>query len=557
MKRFSVVLALLFTCVLFVDSASRYVGGDISLLTKYEERGAIYYNENGARITDMLGYLKSTGMNAMRVRLFVDPSKANAEDQGEGVCQDLPYVQALGQRIKAAGFDLLLDIHYSDTWTDPGQHSTPSSWTVASALADSVYSYTKRVLNAMIAVNAAPDFIQVGNEVTYGMLWPTGHCYPSGANYGNGTFANFANYLKQGIRACREVCPAAQIVVHTEMGRASNVTSFYQTLKNYTTDFDIIGLSYYPYWHGDLTVLNNLLSDLESAYPSKKIQIVETGYPHAYYPSGANYDLQSIWPATEAGQKAFTAALVETLNSHSQVNGLYWWFLEANEYGINYVNHVTTDWYNCGWWDNQNGQVMDALFEAVNFLNGGGEEPVDSTDLYIVGGEGNWSLVEPLGRMTNLGDGTYVDTLTINAPIYFVFADGNPGAWNNDWPTFNSIYRYGPSSTTTVTTGTQYVTAKRNNDFSYYFVGDGSDYIFMFDADNLTFTIEILEHQPAIILGDVNDDGILSIKDVTDLITFLLSGEFPGFNGTNADVNKDGKISIADVTGVISILLNQ
>ena len=554
MKRFCFALAVLLLWGLSANSAAKYVGGDISLLTKYEERGAIYYNENGARITNMLSYLKSTGMNAMRVRLFVDPSMADAEDQGEGVCQDLPYVQALGQRIKAAGFNLLLDIHYSDTWTDPGQHSTPSSWTVTSALADSVYSYTKRVLNAMIDVDATPDFIQVGNEVTYGMLWPTGHCYPSGANYGAGTFANFANYLKQGIRACREVCPAAKIVIHTEMGRTSNVTSFYQSLKSYTTDFDIIGLSYYPYWHGGLNVLDELLTDLETAYPTKKIQIVETGYPHAYYPSGASYDLQSTWPATEAGQKAFAAALVETLNAHSHVNGLYWWFPEANEYGINYVNHVTTDWYNCGWWDNQNGQVMDALFETTNFLAGSEEEPLD---IYIVGGEGNWSLTEPLGKMTNLGNGIYVDTLKISAPIYFVFADGGPEAWNNDWPTFNSTYRYGPTSTTTVVAGTQYSTEKRNNDFSYYFTGDGSDYVFTFDAEHLTFTIEVIENQPTILLGDVNGDGTLSIKDVTELINYLLAGEQPGFNAANADVNQDGKISISDVSGVISIVLNQ
>ena len=223
---FLTIICLLFIGNAAMDASTKYVGGDISLLTKYEEHGAIYYNENGTRITNMLSYLKDNGMNAMRVRLFVDPSKANAEDQGEGVCQDLPYVLALGKRIKEAGFNLLLDIHYSDTWTDPGQHSTPSSWTVASALADSVYSYTKRVLSAMNAVGASPDFVQVGNEVTYGMLWPTGHCYPSGANYGSGTFANFANYLKQGIKACREVCPDAQIVVHTEMARASNVLSF-------------------------------------------------------------------------------------------------------------------------------------------------------------------------------------------------------------------------------------------------------------------------------------------------------------------------------------------
>ena len=557
MKQLIIVLVGLLLTALDGYAVAKYAGGDISLLTRYEEKGAIYYNENGVRITNMLDYLKDQGLNAMRVRLFVDPSRANAEDQGEGVCQDLPFVMALGQRIKAAGFKLLLDIHYSDTWTDPGQHSTPASWTVTSALGDSVYSYTCRVLNAMKSVGATPDFIQVGNEVTYGMMWPTGHCYPSGANYGTtGSFATFANYLNQGIRACRELCPAAKVVIHTEMGRTSNVTAFYNTLKNYTTDFDIIGLSYYPYWHGDLTVLNGLLNDLETSYPDKEIQIVETGYPHAYYPSGASYDLQSTWPATEVGQKAFTTALVTTLNAHQSVTGLYWWFPEANEYGINYTNHVTTDWYNCGWWDNANGQVMDALFETVHFLDNSTVEPTDSASLYIVGGESSWSLTQPMGKMTNLGNGTYVDTITVNASIYFVFADGGPELWNNDWTAFNSTYRYGPTSTMTVNVGSQYTTAKRDNNSSYYFTGNGSDYRFTFDADNLTFKIELIEPQPVVLLGDVNDDGLISIGDVTTLIDYLLSANTVVINAVNADVNLDHEISIADVTMLVDMLLS-
>lgn len=553
MRKAIVMLAFLLLINSAGISATRYMGGDISLLTKYEERGAIYYNENGSRITNMLNYLKSSGMNAMRVRLFVDPSMASAEDQEEGVCQDLTYVLALGSRIKAAGFNLLLDIHYSDTWTDPGQHSTPSSWTVSSALADSVYSYTCRVLNAMNASGATPDFIQLGNEVTYGMLWPSGHCYPSGANYGSGTFATFANYLKQGIKACHEVCPNAKIVVHTEMSRTSNVTAFYQTLSNYTTDYDIIGLSYYPFWHGDLSVLNNLLTTLENSYPNKKIQIVETGYPHAYYPSDATYDLQSTWPATEAGQKAFTEQLVATLNAHSNVNGLYWWFAEANEYGINYSNHVTANWYNCGWWDNQNGQVMDALFEAVKFLDGNVDEP--ETNIYIVGGEGNWSLTVPMSKMTDMGNGIYVDTLTISAPIYFVFADGGPDHWNNNWTAFNSTYRYGPTSTTTITTGTQYSTAKRDNNYSYYFIGDGSDYLFTFNINNLTFSLEAIPNQPEILLGDANDDSIVDINDVTTIIDFLLDIHVEVFDTYNADLDADGEITINDVTALIDVLL--
>ena len=553
MKRIIICLMAMLAMTVASTASPKFVGGDISLLTKYEEHGAVYYNENGTRVTDMLSYLKETGLNAMRVRLFVDPSKASDDDKEEGVCQDLPYVAALGQRIKAAGFKLLLDIHYSDTWTDPGQHSTPASWTVPSALGDSVYSYTVRVLQTMIAAGATPDFIQVGNEVTYGMLWPTGHCYPSGASYNGGTFANFANYLMRGIQACREVCPAAKIVIHTEMGRTSNVTAFYQSLQSYGPDYDIIGLSYYPYWHGDLSVLNSLLTTLEATYPTKKIQIVETGYPHAYYPEDADYNLQSTWPATEAGQKAFAAALVQTLNAHTTVTGLYWWFPEANEYGINYSNHVTAAWYNCGWWDNANGQVMDALFEMPAFMEGSSEEPSDSLSMYIVGGEGNWSLTEPLSKMTNLGNGTYVDTLSTSATIYFVFADGSPEEWKDDWTVFNSTYRYGPTSTTTVTTGTQYTTAKRYNDYSYKFTGDGSNYLFTFNADNLTFSIEVI---PAVNPGDVNDDGLINITDVTVLISYLLSHNPANINLANAEMNSDNIISITDVTVLISFILS-
>ena len=340
------------------------------------------------------------------------------------------------------------------------------------------------------------------------------------------------------------------------MSTASNVTAFYNTLKNYTNDYDIIGLSYYPHWHGNLTVLDNLLTSLEASYPTKKIQVVETGYPHAYYPSGANYDFQSTWPATEAGQKAFAEQLVATLNNHSGVNGLYWWFPEANEYGINYTNCVTTDWYNCGWWDNQTGQVMDALFVMRDFLDGSGDDPEETTDIYIVGGEGSWSLTEPLSQMTNMGNGIYVDTLTISAPIYFVFADGSPEAWNNDWPTFNSTYRYGPTSTTTITTGVTYVTAKRYNDYSYYFTGDGSDYRVTFNLNELTFSLAVVEDQPVIVLGDVNEDGYTNVTDVSVLINYLISGNSTDINTDNADMNQDGELNVTDVTLLINMLIN-
>jgi arabinogalactan endo-1,4-beta-galactosidase len=202
------------------------------------------------------------------------------------------------------------------------------------------------------------------------MLWPTGHCYPDGGNYGSGTFANFAKYLTAGIKAIREMCPKAKVVVQTELSKAQNVTNFYKTLKQFSNDYDVIGLSYYPYYHGTLNTLNSLLNTLEAAYPDKKIQIVETGYYHAWYPDNATFPISTFpkWPATDDGQLQFTKDLIATLNQHASVDGLYWWFPEANEYGLDWnTQRVTDNWYNASLFDNQTGKAMQALYELKSF----------------------------------------------------------------------------------------------------------------------------------------------------------------------------------------------
>ncbi len=382
MKKAFIVFTLL-SCA-FVAHAQKYLGGDISLLTKYEEKGAVYKDKDGNTISDVLTFLKSQGMNSMRLRLFVDPDQASSEDQAEGVCQDLDYVKVLGKRIKDAGLSLLLDLHYSDTWTDPGQHSTPSSWTgtTAAELAASLYDYTKEVLTTMKNYGAEPDFVQVGNEVTYGMLWETGHCYPAGSAPSGGSWDNFALYLEKGVAACREVCPNAKVVIHVEMSNSGgNVSPFFQTLSNYNIDYDIIGLSYYPYYHGNIATLESVISSLESTYPTKKIQLVELGYPHAYYPSDCSYDYTSTYPATEEGQQNFTTDLITMLLKHRRVNGLYWWWPEANEYGIDWTNAVTSSWNNNGLWDNSTGVAQSALYELEEFLT----ETEDLTDGLTIG----------------------------------------------------------------------------------------------------------------------------------------------------------------------------
>ena len=152
-------------------SAQMYVGGDISVLQSYEDNNVAYYDENGKKIDDVLKYMKSdaVGWNAQRVRLFVDPS-GNADPQ---VCQDLDYVVRFAKRVKAEGFTFMLDFHYSDTWADPAAQWTPKAWLSLSdaELQTKVYEYTKECLQALVDAGATPDFIQTGNEISYGMLW--------------------------------------------------------------------------------------------------------------------------------------------------------------------------------------------------------------------------------------------------------------------------------------------------------------------------------------------------------------------------------------------------
>jgi arabinogalactan endo-1,4-beta-galactosidase len=353
----------------------KFRGGDVSLLTRYEENGANYMDVNGTKITNMLSFFKQQGWNALRVRLFVDPSLASSSDKGQGVCQDLSYVVALGQRIKRAGFQFLLDFHYSDSWADPAKQFTPSAWSslTANELYTKIYDYTKEALQQLVAADATPDFIQTGNEISYGMLWGSSSstasslkkCYTSSTD--NWTY--FTTLLKQAGKACREVCPKAKIIIHTERaGQSSVLNAFYERMKSYEVDYDIIGLSYYPYYHGTLTTLKNNLQSLSSTFSDKKIMIVETGYYHAWQPSDVSYDLSSTYPITAEGQKQFTDALIETLNSVNNVNGLFWWWPEANEYGLNWsTKRVTDNWYNAGLWDNQTGKALPALYELKRF----------------------------------------------------------------------------------------------------------------------------------------------------------------------------------------------
>ena len=376
------LLAFVFGAFALTSHAQQhYVGGDISLLPTYEANGAWYMDGNNERITDMLGYLKAQGLNSLRVRLFVDPSKATADEKGQGVRQDLEYVKTLGQRIKAAGFSLLLDFHYSDTWADPKQQITPESWQglTDDQLKTKIYDYTKDCLQQMVAAGATPDFIQTGNEISYGMLWGARNAgssqlkkaYPDDAPSWN----RLLGLLGQAAAACREVCPQAKLILHSEFVRnISLLQKFYKELNS--ADYDIVGLSYYPYYHGGLSQLELALNWLANNI-DKDVMIVETGYYYAWQPTDISYDLSSTWPVTPAGQQQFTKDLIAKLKAYNRVTGLYWWFMEACENGLDWnTKRVTDKWYNASLFNDTDnsiwgyGQVMPAMQELKAFAEG-------------------------------------------------------------------------------------------------------------------------------------------------------------------------------------------
>lgn len=361
--------------------AQKYVGGDISALPIYEEHGVEYLDQEGRQVQPLDYWYDHAGWNAARVRIFVDPTKAPADDKSEGVRQDLDDVTALCRRIKAKGYALLLDFHYADTWTDPSQHTTPSAWNSSDpkVLADSVYRYTAHVLRHLKAYGVEPELVQPGNEVTFGMMWPTGRCWPDGSGVvttaqnsagssgtGEGTHANFVSYLKAGVRAIREVCPGAKVVVHTEMGSAWNVTTFYNTLGS-QVDYDVIGLSYYPDYHGTLATLSSTLTTLETQHADKEIMIVETGYGARWSLNGNHTaTVKATWPVTEAGQRQFATDLVAELHKHAGVTGLFWWLPEDNAYRA--ASPARSSWWNASLYNQETGRPYAALFELQRFI---------------------------------------------------------------------------------------------------------------------------------------------------------------------------------------------
>jgi len=301
------------------EPAVLLTGGDISALPKLESLGAVY-KDNG-QAGDALRILRDHGSTCFRVRLFVNPTLK------EVVVQDLPYALKLGQRIKATGASFLLDLHYSDTWADPAKQGKPAAWTnlTFTALEKQVETYTADVLKTFKEAQCLPDIVQVGNEITPGFLWPDGKI---GAPKGG--WEHFSALLKAGIRGVKKPLYAddrVKIMIHIDRGGDAAATRwFFDNLAKYHVSYDMIGLSYYPWWHGGMDKLRENLEQSARRF-GKDIVVVETAYP--WRTCGETQNMN--WPMTPQGQEQFLRELVETVRAtpDSLGRGVIWWYPES------------------------------------------------------------------------------------------------------------------------------------------------------------------------------------------------------------------------------------
>lgn len=309
-------------------------GMDISTLPEVEACGGRFY-DNGQQ-KDAVEILKDYGMNLVRLRLWNDPCSESGVPYGAGT-NDLSRTMQMAKRLQEAGIGWMLDFHYSDFWADPGKQIIPKAWQgmQPEELSRAVYEFTFSVMRALDVNGLLPEIVAVGNELSNGLLWPHGR---------TPNFENIVLFLNAGIRAVRETAPRAKIMLHLDNGGNNQLyrTWFDSYFAAGGEDFDYIGLSYYPFWHGTLDDLRNNMRDLALRYGKDMIVAeVSTGHtledyadheklqPHERKGMATKPELAEKVPyaMTPAGQSQFMQDIMELIRDVPAGKGkgfVYW-----------------------------------------------------------------------------------------------------------------------------------------------------------------------------------------------------------------------------------------
>ena len=297
-------------------------GMDLSTLLELDRCGAKYYDNGEER--DLLAIMKSYDVDTIRIRLWNDPWSETGESYGAGE-NDLKTSLEIAKRVTAAGFGVLLNFHYSDFWADPGKQIKPKAWADygVKELEQAVYDYTLESMRTFLDAGVNITMVQVGNELSNGLLWPEGKV----PNYDN-----IATFVNAGIRAVRKADAAIPVMIHLDNG--GNNALYREWFDNFTKrgeDFEIIGLSYYPFWHGSLQMLNDNMNDIAERY-GKDLVIAEVsmGYTMEDY---KNYEKLSD---EERKGYATRPALVEKIEYPMTKQGQY----DFMEDFLNRISHI-------------------------------------------------------------------------------------------------------------------------------------------------------------------------------------------------------------------------
>jgi arabinogalactan endo-1,4-beta-galactosidase len=305
-----VILAFLVLQTKAICASDYAIGADLSFLKQAEDRGTVFKDQGQA--TPGLRIFKDHGYNWIRLRLFHTPTQ---------LPNSLPYTIALAKQARGLGFKFLLNYHYSDTWADPGKQFIPAAWKGKSheELVQAVFDYTRDTIRAFREAGALPDMVQIGNEVIAGMLWPDGRL--------PGHWDHFADLVKAGIKgveAGHGDGPRPRIMIHIDRGADKPGTkAFLDKLHTFGVEYDVIGQSYYPWWHGTLLDLRENLDFMATQY-QKDIMLVEVAY--CWRPTEYRSKL-APFPETPEGQKEFLDEVnriaLET-RGHRCI-GVFWW----------------------------------------------------------------------------------------------------------------------------------------------------------------------------------------------------------------------------------------
>ncbi|MFP4281731.1 MAG: arabinogalactan endo-beta-1,4-galactanase [Opitutales bacterium] len=309
------ILGLAGCGLLAADTSDYAIGADVSFLDAAEAGGTVF--KDGGVAKPGLEILQDHGYNWIRLRLFHTPSNS----ERYSLPNDLPYTIALAQKARALGFKLLLNFHYSDTWADPSKQFIPQAWEDLSQeeLVEAVFAYTRDTIAAFREAGVMPDMVQNGNEITNGMLWPHGQLPENWDE-----FAALVQAGINGVDAGRGNLPRPKILIQVESsGNVAKTKGFFDKLFARGVDCDVLGQSFYPWWHGSLLDLRATLHFMAREY-GKEMMVVETAYcwrPTEYREHPAPF------PETPEGQRDFLAAVHDIVLGvpDGLGTGIFWW----------------------------------------------------------------------------------------------------------------------------------------------------------------------------------------------------------------------------------------